>query len=190
MKTNKILSGALALTMALGMSVPVFAAEPPSTVGVERTSVSDGTGTSIVKVSADAIQMDVTVPMALVASVDERGQVFVASDAKIINNSYGAVKVSDLTATAQGDWTLVDEDHAFNKDAVGSKNVSVSIDEKFYSTDTTKIEVSSALSAQIDGTNDTDSDERGFTYDLAISPQKEALSDETIANVVFTVEWA
>lgn len=193
---NKFWALALAAVMALSCVAPgALAAD--LTVGTETNTVADGSGSSLVKVTAEATQMTVTVPAILPISVDDTGTVTVATDAKVINKSYGAVKVTNLSAASNGSWTLQAYDHNFMADKVGTKNYTVSIDgNPADPTNSGAIEVSAALGAQIDGAEFssagalTTATERGFTYTGRISAQKTALTNEEISTITFTVDWS
>lgn len=195
MKMKKVLTLALAAVMAVSCMVPAMAAD--LTVGVATNTVADGTGSSLVKVTAEATQMTVTVPAVLPVSVDKVGHVTTATDAKVINKSYGAVKVTDLQAASKPGWTLQNATHDFAADKVGTKNYSISIDGKAADADNSgAIEVSTALGAQIDGAAFnaagalTTPTERGFSYNGQISAQKTALTDAEVSTVTFTIDWA
>lgn len=183
MKMNKkFMSVALAAVMALGCMGSAFALDASN-----QHDVVDGNGTSEVKVTAEAIQMTVTVPVVLPASFDNEGNATVATNAKIINKSYAPVKVSQETGlTAATGWTAKATDYDFAKDKLGTKNFAFSL--KGVANDGTKADLGEA--PVLDGINDTDSDEYAFTYDVKISGQREALTDVKVADVVFTVDWA
>lgn len=50
--------------------------------------------------------MSVTVPTALPMAVNQSGEVSGADNCKIVNNSFGAVRVKSVTITAGDDWSL------------------------------------------------------------------------------------
>lgn len=193
---KKVFALALAAVMAVSCVGPAALAADLS-VGAGTNSVADGAGESLVKVTAEATQMTVTVPMVLPISVSATGAVTTATDAKVVNKSYGAIKVTNLQATSKDGWTLQDASHNFSADKVGTKNYSVSVDGNAADAGNSgAIEVSAALGAQIDGAafNDagvvTTATERAFTYDGKISAQKTALSAEEMATVTFTIDWS
>ena len=67
-----------------------------------------------------ATAMSVTVPTVLPIAVGTDGTVTTATDAKIVNNSYGAVRVASVTLEAAGGWHLT----AFgNKSSLASEKV-------------------------------------------------------------------
>ena len=111
--TKKIISLVLAICMLASLAISASASALPSgnTVGE-----SGGTGTSSVTLSSTAdgsiggdpaaTKMSVTVPTVLPVAVGTDGTVSTATDAKIINNSYGAVKVANVSIEAAQGWNL------------------------------------------------------------------------------------
>ena len=111
--TKKIVSLILAVCMIASLAISASAMELPSgnTVGE-----SGGTGTSSVTLSSTAdgsiggdpaaTKMSVTVPTVLPIAVGTDGSVATASDAKIVNNSFGAVKVANVSIEAAQGWSL------------------------------------------------------------------------------------
>lgn len=152
----------------------------------------NGEGTSEVIVTTEAIQMIVTVPVSLPASIDAQGNVAVASNAKIINRSYAPVEVDRVVnISAAGGWTSQDDAYNFSKDNLGTKNFLFVINgtgnSKGAQTYLNEIGEGKTI---LDGINDTDTDEYVFTYDVKISGQREALSNVKVADVIFTITWA
>ena len=106
---KKILSVALCAAMLLCAAVPVFGAETTGSV------VEPGDATAEAVVTAVGCAFSVTVPSALPVSVNSMGDVFVANNAKIVNESAGAVEVKDVQFAPANGWAAV----AFDKDFVG-----------------------------------------------------------------------
>ena len=100
--TKKIVSLILAICMIASLAISASAAN--------TVDASGGTGTSSVTLSStadgsldgdpSATKMSVVVPTVLPIAVGTDGSVATASDAKIINNSYGAVKVNSVSIEA------------------------------------------------------------------------------------------
>jgi len=104
---KKFLSLALSLVMICVMSVSAFAAEIDTSGGsgsthVSLSSTSDGTEGD----TPSATAMRVTVTTALPMAMSQDGVVTTADNCKIVNNSYGAVRVKSVTITAAGNWSL------------------------------------------------------------------------------------
>ena len=89
MKTKKILSLVLAGVMALALAVPALADDTQSAGEGQNTEVP-------VMIEAQATTFSVTVPTEFPTAVDPDGG-NIPIDAKIINNSTGAVYVSNIT---------------------------------------------------------------------------------------------
>ena len=105
---KKIVS--LVLTVCLMASLAIGAS------AANTVDASGGTGTSSVTLSSTAdgsiggdpaaTKMSVTVPTVLPVAVGVDGTVSTASDAKITNNSFGAVKVNSVSIEAAQGWNL------------------------------------------------------------------------------------
>ena len=106
--TKKIISLVLAICMLASLAISASAAN--------TVDASGGTGTSSVTLSSTAdgsiggdpaaTKMSVTVPTVLPIAVGTDGTVSTATDAKIVNNSFGAVKVNSVSIEAAqgGRW--------------------------------------------------------------------------------------
>ena len=100
--TKKIISLVLAICMLASLAISASAAN--------TVDASGGTGTSSVTLSSTAdgsiggdpaaTKMSVTVPTVLPIAVGTDGTVSTATDAKIVNNSFGAVKVNSVSIEA------------------------------------------------------------------------------------------
>ena len=106
--TKKIVSLILAVCMIASLAISASAAN--------TVDASGGTGTSSVTLSSTAdgsiggdpaaTKMSVTVPTVLPIAVGTDGTVSTATDAKIVNNSFGAVKVNSVSIEAAQGWSL------------------------------------------------------------------------------------
>ena len=111
--TKKIVSLILAVCMIASLAISASASELPAD---NMVGESGGTGTSSVTLSSTAdgtiggdpaaTKMSVTVPTVLPIAVGTDGSVATATDAKIVNNSYGAVKVANVSIEAAQNWHL------------------------------------------------------------------------------------
>lgn len=149
--------------------------------------MSGSTGDATAELTQAVSTFSVTVPSALPVHVDELGNVTVATNARITNNSAGPVLVSTLMLDVPNDWTLVwGEDSVGSK--VGSNKFSLSIlgeaahiirdmgTSKYgccYTVDYGPLSASESL---------------GLTYDVAVSPMATAVV-ETVAALVVRVQW-
>lgn len=104
----KLTALCLALCMVCAMSATAFAAEIDTSGGSGTTPVhltttnggiGGGGGTTPTK-------LNVVVPTSLPMAMSDEGDVVTATDCKIVNNSYGAVRVKSVSITAASDWHL------------------------------------------------------------------------------------
>ena len=202
--TKKIISLVLAVCLIASLAISASAMELPSgnTVGE-----SGGTGTSSVTLSSTAdgsiggdpaaTKMSVTVPTVLPIAVGTDGTVSTATDAKIVNNSFGAVKVANVSIEAAQGWslaafgdktTLAHEKVNSNKFgfqlAIGG-GAAAATDNKNASKQTlldTAIE-----GCYMSGVGDTSANSIGITYDAIVTPVSEAVTNTAIAIVLFII---
>ena len=204
--TKKIISLVLAICMLASLAISASASDLPSG---NMVGESGGTGTSSVTLSSTAdgsiggdpaaTKMSVVVPTVLPIAVGTDGSVATASDAKIINNSYGAVKVNSVSIEAAQGWslaafgdkaTLAHEKVNSNKFgfqlAIGG-GAAAATDNKNASKQTlldTAIE-----GCYMSGVGDTSANTIGIAYDAIVTPVSEAITNTAIASVLFIIAW-
>ena len=176
---KKILSSVLALTLATAIAVPVFAAS---------ITTDGGSQTVPVELTVTTATFSVTVPTALPITVSADGTVTTANDVKIINNSPGAVKVTNMTISS-GEWTEVDYD-TIDVAALQTDSfvLAMNINGDKTTADNTITFTPSNWPA-FDGKNAGATDELPINYDAKLSIQTAENTDVTIATVVFTIGW-
>ena len=192
-----------ALSMALCLSLSLMTAASASN---EATS-SGGTASSNVTLSSTedgslegnpaATAMSVTVPTVLPIAVGTDGSVATASDAKITNNSYGAVKVSAVSIQAAEGWHLADFETNMADEKVDSNLIGMALtigggaqlatDES--STETQTLLDAAAEGCYMTGAGNTSGNSVAIVYDAVVSPVSSAVTNTGVASVVFTVEW-
>ena len=106
--TKKIISLVLAICMLASLAISASAAN--------TVDASGGTGTSSVSLSSTsdgtldgdpaATKMNVAIPTILPIAVGTDGTVTTATDIRITNNSFGAVKVDNVKVEAGTGWKL------------------------------------------------------------------------------------
>jgi len=204
--TKKIVSLVLAICMLASLAISASASALPSgnTVGE-----SGGTGTSSVTLSSTAdgsiggdpaaTKMSVTVPTVLPIAVGTDGTVSTASDAKIINNSYGAVKVANVSIEAAQGWNLTafGDKATLAKEKVDSNKFGFQIalgngEKKL--TDNKNASKQTLLDAAVEGcfmsgVGDTSANSIGIAYDAIVTPVSEAVTNTAIASVLFIIAW-
>lgn len=202
MKT-KNLKRFTALSMALCLSLSLMTAASASN---EATS-SGGTASSNVTLSSTedgslegnpaATAMSVTVPTVLPIAVGTDGSVATASDAKITNNSYGAVKVSSVTIQAAEGWHLAAFETNMADEKVDSNLIGFALTiggGAQLATGESSTEAQTLLDAAIEGCYMTGAGNQegnavAIAYDAVVSPVSSAVTNTGVASVVFTVEW-
>ena len=199
--TKKIISLVLAICMLASLAISASAAN--------TVDASGGTGTSSVTLSSTAdgsldgdpaaTKMSVSVPTVLPVAVGTDGTVSTASDAKIVNNSFGAVKVDSVSIEAAQGWSLA----AFgSKDTLAHEKVNSN---KFgfqlaigggaaAATDNKNASKQTLLDTAIEGcymsgVGDTSANSIGITYDAIVSPVSEAVVNASVASVLFVICW-
>ena len=207
---SKILSLVLALTMCLSLGISASAAEIDTSGGSGSTPVSlttsnDGLGEDT---DGDVIpdgpgtvtptKMSVVVPTALPMAMSDDGTVVTATDCKIINYSYGSVRVKTVTISAASDWNLT----AFGpKSSLASEKVdsnklgfALSIGGGQQVQTATNDATQQLISAPIDGcymtgVGDLNNNSVSVEYAAIVTPLSNTVSNTTVANVVFVIEW-
>ena len=192
-----------ALSMALCLSLSLMTAASASN---EATS-SGGTASSDVTLSSTedgslegspaATAMSVTVPTVLPIAVGTDGSVATASDAKITNNSYGAVKVSSVTIQAAEGWHLAAIETNMADEKVDSNLIGFALTiggGTQLATGESSTEAQTLLDAAIEGCYMTGAGNQegnavAIAYDAVVSPVSSAVTNTGVASVVFTVEW-
>ena len=192
-----------ALSMALCLSLSLMTAASASN---EATS-SGGTASSDVTLSSTedgslegnpaATAMSVTVPTVLPIAVGTDGSVATATDAKITNNSYGAVKVSSVSIQAAEGWHLAAFETNMADEKVDSNLIGFALtigggaqlatDES--STETQTLLDAAAEGCYMTGAGNTSGNAVTIAYDAVVSPVSNAVTNTGVASVVFTVEW-
>ena len=195
---KRFLSLAMSLCLAFAMMTVASASNEATASGGSATSQVTLSSTADGSLDGDpaATAMSVTVPTVLPIAVGTDGSVTTATDAKITNNSYGAVKVSGVSIQAAQGWRLTDFETNMANEKVDSNQVGFALTiggGEQLATDST--EAPQALLAEaIEGYYMTDAgDSAGSSvavaYDAIVSPVSEAVTNTAIASVVFTVEW-
>ena len=196
-------------TISLILAICMLASLAISTSAANTVGASGGTGTSSVTLSSTAdgsldgdpaaTKMSVSVPTVLPVAVGTDGTVSTASDAKIVNNSFGAVKVDSVSIEAAQGWSLA----AFgDKASLAHEKVNSN---KFgfqlaigggaaAATDGKNASKQTLLDAAVEGcfmsgVGDTSANSIGITYDAIVTPVSEAVTNTAIASVLFIIAW-
>ena len=197
---NKIVSLVLALSLCMCMGVTAFAAEIDTSGGAGSTPVSlSSTDDGTLGGDPSATALRVTVPTALPMAMNQDGDVTTATDCKIVNNSFGAVRVASVTITAADDWSLTafGDKSILAGEKVDSNQLGFAISiggGDVMTTDDSNADTQALISAPIagcfmTGVGDTTGNTVVIDYDAIVTPLSNAVTNATVANVVFIVEW-
>lgn len=183
-RTASLLMSSALIASALGMSA--FAANDVS---------APGAGTTPVTLKAEASTFNVTVPTSIPLEVTADGQVKAPTKVEIVNNSSGPVKVTSV-AMKNSAWSMTDYNGGnrtkIAAEKVGSKKLGLSL--------TAKTE---AMASKTDGDQTltpsqwlmqgkdggTDNAKLSITVGAIATANDTAVSEETAANVIFTLAW-
>ena len=206
---SKIIAMALALCMVCAFSVTAFAAEVDTSGGSGSTPVNltttneglkdtDGDGIPDTPGTVTPTKMSVVVPTVLPMAMSEDGVVVTADNCKIVNNSYGAVRVKSVTTSAASDWHLtkfgdksilaaekVDSNKlGFAMSIGGGAQVATANDNA-----TQKLITAPIAGCYMTGIGDTNSNSVDIDYAAIVTPLSGTVENATVANVVFVIEW-
>ncbi len=173
---KKLLSALLALTLILTSTTPAYASDITDT----------GVGTVPVDLTVETPIFSITVPTSLPITLDEYGEVSVATNATIINGSAGPVKITNIQTKGINGWSITNfAGLDINTAKVGTKSVGLSLN----------IGAANILTTGADTNNFIGfiSIIKGQTlpliYDAVLPAQKTAQTSAQIAEVIFTVGW-
>ncbi len=197
---NKIVSLVLALSLCMCMGVTAFAAEIDTSGGAGSTPVSlSSTDDGTLGGDPSATALRVTVPTALPMAMNQDGDVTTATDCKIVNNSFGAVRVASVTITAADDWSLTafGDKSILAGEKVDSNQIGFAISiggGDMMATDNSNEDTQALISAPIagcfmTGVGNQNGNSVAVNYDAIVTPLSNAVTNATVANVVFIVEW-
>ena len=195
--------------VSLVLDVCLMASLAIGASAANTVDASGGTGTSSVTLSSTAdgsiggdpaaTKMSVTVPTVLPVAVGVDGTVSTASDAKITNNSFGAVKVNSVSIEAAQGWNLTafGDKATLAKEKVDSNKFGFSIslgNGAAQVTDNKNASKQTLLEAAVEGcymsgVGDTSANSIGITYDAIVTPVSEAVVNASVASVLFVIAW-
>ena len=201
---TKLISLALAACMLCAAAVTVSAAEINQSGGSGSTPVNltttngglneDGSGGGTVTPT----KLNVTVPTALPLAMSDDGTVVTADNCKIVNNSYGAVRVKTVTISAASDWNLTSfgDKESLAGEKVDSNKLGFALSIGGGKEVMTKGNAATQrlISAPMDGcymtgVGDTNRNSAAIDYSAIVTPMSGAVNNTTIANVIFVIEW-
>ena len=132
-------------------------------------------------------------------AVGTDGTVSIATDAKIVNNSFGAVKVNSVSIEAAQGWNLTafGDKATLAKEKVDSNKFGFQIalgngEKKL--TDGKNASKQTLLTDAVEGcfmsgVGDTAANSISISYDAIVTPVSEAVTNAAIASVLFIIAW-
>ncbi|MEL7610164.1 MAG: hypothetical protein AAGU74_11775 [Bacillota bacterium] len=196
----KILSLVLVLSLMFCLAVSANAAEIDTSGGsgstpVNLSSTDDGSETGNPAPTA----MRVTVPTALPMAMSQDGVVTTADNCRIINNSYGTVRVANVTITAADRWSLTafGDRSSLAGEKVDSNKLGFALtlgEGSQVATDSGNASTQTLIATPVTGCYMTGvGDPTGNTvavdYSAIVTPLSNAITNATVASVVFVIEW-
>ena len=197
---KKFIALALSLCMVCAMTVSAVAAEVESDGGAGTTPVYlSSTEDGSIDGEPAATAMSVTVPTALPMAMSQNGDVTCADNCKIINNSYGAVRVKSVTITTANGWKLTafGDKSTLAGEKVDSNKLGFAISiggGTMKMTDGSNANSQSLISTPIagcymSGVGNPGANTVAVEYAAIVTPLSAAVTNANIANVVFVIEW-
>ena len=132
-------------------------------------------------------------------AVGTDGTVSTATDAKIVNNSFGAVKVNSVSIEAAQGWSLAafGDKATLAREKVDSNKFGFQLsvgDGVAAATDNKDASKQALLTDAIEGcymsgVGDTSANSIGIAYDAIVTPVSEAVTNTAIASVLFIIAW-
>ncbi len=200
-KMNRLFALAMALCLAFAMMTVASASNEATSSGGSATSQVTLSSTADGSLDGDpaATAMSVTVPTVLPIAVGTDGKVTTATDAEIINNSYGAVKVSSVSIQAAQDWKLtafgdpstlagakVDSNQVGFAMTIGGGQQLATVAGSTASQD---LLTSAVEGCYMTGSGDQVGNRVAIDYDAIVTPVSNAVTNTGVASVLFVVEW-
>ncbi len=202
-KFTKIITLALALCMSASIALASSAAEIDQSGGsgttpISLTTTNGGLGGGD---SGDVTptKLNVVVPTSLPMAMSDNGTVVTATDCKIINKSYGAVRVKSVNITAENGWKLTafGDKTTLAGEKVDSNKLGFSLSiggGAVKSTDnsnasTQKLIQSPIKGCYMTGVGDVNKSSVAIDYAAIVTPLSNSVRNATIANIVIVVEW-
>ena len=198
---KKIFSLFLVLCLCFCMVVSASATEIGSSGGsgttpVNLTTTNNGIGDG--GGSVTPTKLNVVVPTSLPMAMSDDGTVVTATDCKVVNNSYGAVRIKSVTITAANDWhlTAFGDKASLAGEKVDSNKLGFAMSigggsqVKTASDAATQALISAPIAGCfMTGIGDTAHNFAPIDYAAIVTPLSSAVSNATVANIVIVVEW-
>lgn len=196
---KKIIALVLSLCMVFALGVTAFAADIESSGGSGSTPVNlSSTQDGSIGGTPAATAMSVTIPTAFPMAMSQTGDVTCADNCKIVNNSYGAVRVRSAVISAASGWHLTKfgDKSILAGEKVDSKKLGFAMkigggtQMKTTTNNDTQTLISSPIAGcYMTGVGDPNGNTAKIDYAAIVTPLSNAISNATVATVVFVIEW-
>lgn len=144
-------------------------------------------------------EVSVTVPTAMPMAMSQAGDVTTATDCKIVNNSFGAVRVKSVTISTANGWKLTafGDKSTLAREKVDSNKLGFALSiggGAAVQTDASSESAQTLISAPVSGcymsgVGDTTGNAVSVAYSAIVTPLSKPVTSATIATVVFVIEW-
>lgn len=196
------LSAVLTLCLMCCMAVGAFAAEigesgGAGTTPVNLTTTNGGIGGE--GVSVTPTRLSVSVPTALPMAMADNGAVVTSTGCKIVNWSYGAVRVAGVSITAVNGWQLTafGDKSILAGEKVDSNKIGFALSiggGRQVQTDNSDPNTQHLVTAPmtgcyLTGSGNVQGSTAAIEYAAIITPMSRPVRNMTVANVVIVVEW-
>jgi len=131
-------------------------------------------------------------------AMSEDGVVVTADNCKIVNNSYGAVRVKTVTITAGKSWNLTafGDKSTLAGEKVDSNKLGFAMtigdgeQVKTTNNDSSQVLISAPVNGcYMTGIGNTAGNTAAIEYAAIVTPLSTAVQNATVASVVFVIEW-
>ncbi len=190
---NKRIKALLALSLAFGMMFSTGVPDVQAAGVIENVLTEPGDGSVPVPLTTEAAVFSVTVPTKLPIHVDQYGEITYPTDGavKIVNDSPGAVRVTDISLTAKNDWSIGEfADMTLNLPNLNAGTKLFALDILGATSDGEgSMNMTSSTLGRIPAAIGDATPEVEVDYAAVVPVQIVEITDEEIAAVTFTIDW-
>lgn len=197
---KKFLALVLSLCMVFSLAAVASAAEIDADGGSGSTPVYlSSTADGSIGGDPAPTAMSVTIPTGLPMAMSQSGDVTTADNCQIVNHSYGAVRVRSVSISAVDGWKLTafGDKSSLAHEKVDSDKLGFALSiggGAQVQTDASDAASQALLTAPmtgcyLSGVGDASSNAVDVAYAAIVTPLSQAVTNATVANVVFVVEW-
>ena len=192
---KKFLALVLSLCMVFSLAAVASAAEIDADGGSGSTPVYlSSTADGSIGGDPAPTAMSVTIPTGLPMAMSQSGDVTTADNCQIVNHSYGAVRVRSVSISAVDGWKLTafGDKSSLAHEKVDSDKLGFAVSiggGAQVQTDASDAASQALLTAPMTGCYLSGVGDASVAYAAIVTPLSQAVTNATVANVVFVVEW-